>query len=143
MSTTTYRPDPLIVAGCDWARRKGLANHNFSVRRFADHAHVINCSFDTNSVAAIVTAGGPGYAARVVPGSTCAACKPVTYSASYAMTGSGRTYGVGDLTWAQAEQTARNLHRLGDRVCNIEMRDSRGRDVTFRLAAFRDGALPA
>lgn len=60
------------------------------------------------------------------------------YSVSYQFTESGRTEGLGDLTLAQAEQTAHNLARLGDRVGNIEVRGPRGRDVTFEMAAFAD-----
>jgi hypothetical protein len=137
MSTTaTYRPDPLIVAGCAWARRQGIANQNFSVLRVGDHAHVINCMFDTNSLAAVVTTGGPGYAAHVEHGSSCKECAPITYSVNYRWSDSKRIGGNGDLTWEQLRQTARNLNRLGDRFCDIEARDSRGRDVTFEVPEF-------
>lgn len=76
-STTDYRPDPLIVAGAAWMRARGLKSYQFSVRRVGDHAHVINCMFDMNTLNAIVTPGIDGYTARIeTVGDCCTICQP-------------------------------------------------------------------
>lgn len=62
-----YTPDPLVVAGANWARRKGIPNHQFSVIRVSDHAHVINCMFDMNTLIAVVDEGTGGYQVRIIP----------------------------------------------------------------------------
>jgi hypothetical protein len=73
---TRYTPDPLVVAGANWARRKGIPNHQFSVIRVTDHAHVINCMFDMNTLAAVVVEGSGGYQTKVLPVSdgSCGLC---------------------------------------------------------------------
>ncbi|MCP9947350.1 hypothetical protein [Actinomadura madurae] len=79
--TKAYTPDPLIVAGADYARRQmGIRNHQFSALRFGDHAHVIDCRADMNILAAIVIPGGAGVQAQVtrVQGEQCPRCAPAT-----------------------------------------------------------------
>jgi hypothetical protein len=71
-----YVPDPLVVAGADHARRKGIRNHQFSVIRVGTHAHVINCMHDMRDLIAVVVRGTGGRTARVVPvaDDTCPEC---------------------------------------------------------------------
>ncbi len=60
----------------------------------------------------------------------------LTYSVSYRHSGSSRLGSHGDLTWEQLRAAARNVNRLGERVCDIQAIDSRGRDVTFEVPEF-------
>lgn len=66
--------DVFITSGYSWARDRGIPKHSVSVRRFADHAHVINCMFDMANLAAVVVKGKPGYSAQVIPTSICPVC---------------------------------------------------------------------
>ncbi len=70
---TAYKPDELIIGGCRWARARGIPNHKFSVVRRGDHAHVINCMFDSATLVATVAAE-QGYTARVTATSECTRC---------------------------------------------------------------------
>ncbi len=78
---TTYRPNPLVVAGGAWARRKGLRNCDFYTDRVTVdgtvHLHVVNAMFDHRSLMAVVMPGAPGYQARVIPCGTCSVCTPL------------------------------------------------------------------
>lgn len=74
-NAATYRPDPLVVAGCAWARREGIPNHSIYTNRVGEHLHVLNAMFDHCALAAIVVIG-EHVQARVIPGSTCSVCQP-------------------------------------------------------------------
>lgn len=135
MSTAIYRPDPYITAGSDWARRQGIPNHCISVRRVGNHAHVINTMFDHTNVAAVVSAGTPGYAVKVTPTNRCLTCRPMVYTMKFTHP-SGSPGGVSTTNRDSLDQMARNALRLG--LSNIEVRDDTGHDVTFEIPAFCD-----
>lgn len=69
-----YQPDELIIAGCGWARARSIPNHQFSVLRVGDHAHVINCMFDMATLTATVSRE-QGHYARVTATTECARCE--------------------------------------------------------------------
>jgi hypothetical protein len=129
----TYRPDPYVTAGSSWARRKGIPSHRVSVRRIGDHAHVINTMFDDTTLAAVVTDGSRGYAAKVTPATRCQICQPVIYTLSY-ISPSGTPGAVSTQRHESLNQMAQNAIRLG--LMNIEVKDDAGRDVTFDIPAF-------
>lgn len=76
MTATTYPVDILINSGAIWARDRGLSNHQFSVYRVGDHAHIVNCSFDMATLMAVVHEGSGGYQARVEKTTRCETCQP-------------------------------------------------------------------
>lgn len=131
-NAANYRPDPLITAGSDWARRKGIPNHAVSVRRISDHVHVLNCMNDMNNLAAVV-APGTSYVAQVTETRRCETCQPVIYTMSY-LHRSGKPGSNCTRDRAHLDQMARNAMRLS--LTNIEVRDDTGRDVTFEIPAF-------
>lgn len=131
--SATYKPDQMITAGSAWAKRQGIPNHCFTVRRVGNHAHVINTMFDHANLAAVVVEGTCEYASEVILTNRCQVCQPLIYTMSYTHP-SGKFGSVCTTNREHLDQMARNALRLN--LTNIEVRDDTGRDVTFKIKAF-------
>lgn len=137
-SAATYRPDPLVVAGSAWARRKGIPNHQISTHQFGSgdtaHVHVVNHMFDHAQIAATVVPGDRGVAARVTEGSRCPICQPRRYCLTFTSPTGGSQAFAG--TWQEVcdrAHLALKLHGV-----DIAVTDEAGVDVTFDVPAFAE-----